>query len=1075
MKTHSRRSAWAAAAALALSAATSQATLQVYEGFSYTPSGGYLVGSTYNAGNSCSGGTGFGYQWVNPIPTAYGSTYVRGRVAASGMTYPSGVNLTPVGSNWRVLRAENAAMYGEAFGARLLSTSYDFGGESTFYISMLMRNNPNNPDGYFLVSLAKSSLASNQLYMGITGSRKARFGFGYSGYSGESVDYLDTNGVYFLVGKVVTHAGSANDEYYMNYYHVVSNSVPTAEPCTWSISYRTNLANLAVDSIGVIGGQLGYGDIQESYLDEIRIGTTWTDVTGNSAPSAAITFNNLTQTYNGATHPVTASTTPGGLSVTITYPGGSAPIAAGSYTVTGKVCDASYQGTATDTLVVNKATPTVSVLPTASGITYGQALSASTLSGGTASVPGTFAFTTPATVPNAGTAAQSVTFTPTASANYSSVVVSVNVSVSKVTPTITTPPTASAISYGQSLASSTLSGGAASTAGSFAFTTPATTPEVGTASQSVTFTPTDSGNYNTASTTASVTVNKVVPTITTPPTAATINYGQTLAAAALSGGAASVAGAFAFTTPATAPGAGTASQSVTFTPTDSAHNETVTFSVSVTVNKVTPTITTAPTASTIIGGQPLSDSSLTGGAASVPGSFAFTAPASVPAVGTASQSVTFTPTDSANYESVILAVTVVVQPNLPPVLAAVGDHVTTVGTPLTFTVLVSDGNGTYPTLSARGKPAAASFTPGVSGTNSSGTFSWTPQADDYGVHPIRFEATDGAATDWEIARVYVGLAGETNCSGIPCSLQGWAPPITNIVAATSNTSARVVWNDLDGIFYNLYYSTNPFTASPNWSMIASAVQGNGGTNQQVDNGIGSSLRRFYRLALTGDSPTTNHVWGVIRRDVPGNSYTLISPPLRTDNRFDGDMGRMLAEQLTGSDDGLGDAGDEVYILQSNGSWRSLYLDESKTWRESNGSASTYQLAPGQGMVLRRESASPARITFSGEVGNDSTRTNRLNTGWNIVGLSEGKSLKVTETFASANPVGAAAEEDADIVAIQNSNGSWRRMMYISGWGAPYDGKWFDLSTFQIATNTLDPGAASYYYRQSSGGNANVRY
>jgi hypothetical protein len=79
--------------------------------------------------------------------------------------------------------------------------------------------------------------------------------------------------------------------------------------------------------------------------------------------------------------------------------------------------------------------------------------------------------------------------------------------VNKADPNVTTWPTATAIPYGRTLASSTLSGGAASVAGSFAFTAPATTPPVGTAAQSVTFTPADTANYNSVSGTASVTVN----------------------------------------------------------------------------------------------------------------------------------------------------------------------------------------------------------------------------------------------------------------------------------------------------------------------------------------------------------------------------------------------------------------------------------------------------------------------------------------------------------------------------------------------------------------------------------------
>ncbi len=78
--------------------------------------------------------------------------------------------------------------------------------------------------------------------------------------------------------------------------------------------------------------------------------------------------------------------------------------------------------------------------------------------------------------------------------------------VTPTTPTITTAPTATAITVGQTLASSILSGGVASVPGTFAFTTPSTAPAVGTASQPVTFTPNDTVSYTTATTTASVTV-----------------------------------------------------------------------------------------------------------------------------------------------------------------------------------------------------------------------------------------------------------------------------------------------------------------------------------------------------------------------------------------------------------------------------------------------------------------------------------------------------------------------------------------------------------------------------------------
>ena len=240
------------------------------------------------------------------------------------------------------------------------------------------------------------------------------------------------------------------------------------------------------------------------------------------------------------------------------------------------------------TVAVGKTTPTITTLPTATGITYGQALSASTLTGGAGTVSGSFAFTTPSTTPGAGNYNASVTFTPTDSTDYNSVTGTVTVAVGKATPTIITLPTATGITYGQALSTSTLSGGAGSIPGSFAFTTPSTTPGAGSYSASVTFTPTSSANYNSVTGTVTVAVGKATPTITTLPTASGITYGQALSASTLTGGAGTVPGSFAFTTPSTVPSsAGTYSASITFTPSDATDYTTVSGSVNVAVASIT--------------------------------------------------------------------------------------------------------------------------------------------------------------------------------------------------------------------------------------------------------------------------------------------------------------------------------------------------------------------------------------------------------------------------------------------------------------------------------------------------------
>jgi hypothetical protein len=80
-------------------------------------------------------------------------------------------------------------------------------------------------------------------------------------------------------------------------------------------------------------------------------------------------------------------------------------------------------------LTVNKATPIITVAPTATPIAYGQTLAFSTLSGGVGNVPGSFAFSNPTSGPATGTSSQNVIFTPSDTGNYNTVTIPVNVTV----------------------------------------------------------------------------------------------------------------------------------------------------------------------------------------------------------------------------------------------------------------------------------------------------------------------------------------------------------------------------------------------------------------------------------------------------------------------------------------------------------------------------------------------------------------------------------------------------------------------------------------------------------------------
>ena len=151
------------------------------------------------------------------------------------------------------------------------------------------------------------------------------------------------------------------------------------------------------------------------------------------------------------------------------------------------------------------------------------------------------------------------------------------------------------------------------------------------------------------------------PVIITLPVASPITYGQSLGNATLSGGVASVAGSFVFTTAATTPGVGTAAQSVTFMPTDSTDYANVVTNVNVTVNPAPPVITWTNPAALVYGGA-LGTNQLNA-TSSTPGTLAYSPPAgTVPGAGTNTLTVICQPTDTVNYFSVTSTVSLLVQP-----------------------------------------------------------------------------------------------------------------------------------------------------------------------------------------------------------------------------------------------------------------------------------------------------------------------------------------------------------------------------------------------------------------------------
>lgn len=145
----------------------------------------------------------------------------------------------------------------------------------------------------------------------------------------------------------------------------------------------------------------------------------------------SITASGIPTSYN-------ASNLPPGLSVnTSTGVISGSPISAGTFTSSISASNSAGTGSASLTIAIVKFTPTITAAPSASAITFGQSLASSTLSGGSASVTGTFTWTTSSTVPSLGTSLHDVTFAPNITDNFNTVTTSVSVTVNQAPP----PPT----------------------------------------------------------------------------------------------------------------------------------------------------------------------------------------------------------------------------------------------------------------------------------------------------------------------------------------------------------------------------------------------------------------------------------------------------------------------------------------------------------------------------------------------------------------------------------------------------------------------------------------------------------
>ncbi|HSY47190.1 MAG TPA: MBG domain-containing protein [Thermoanaerobaculia bacterium] len=342
------------------------------------------------------------------------------------------------------------------------------------------------------------------------------------------------------------------------------------------------------------------------------------------------------------------------------------------------------------TIDVLKATPIITWSPPAP-IVYGTPLSATQLDAA-ANVPGTFAYTPASgTILNAG-AGQTLqmAFTPTDAQDYTTASLGVPLTVTKANQTITWPNPADIV-YGTLLSPAQLDAAVSvvgpASSGALTYTPPAGTLLQAGPGQTLMVAAAETTNYNSATATALLTVQKAKPVLTWANPSGIV-YGTALSSTQLDA-TADVPGSLVYTPPAgTILNGGSAQTlSVSFTPTDTHNYENGTATAAIDVAKAKQTLSWSAPATIVYGtrlGATQLNATVTVVGPAAAGTLIYTPPAGAPLDAGTGQTLTVTAQETQNYLPSTMSVTIDV--NRAPLTLRVDNQSKLYGAPLpTFT------------------------------------------------------------------------------------------------------------------------------------------------------------------------------------------------------------------------------------------------------------------------------------------------------------------------------------------------------------------------------------------------------
>jgi alpha-tubulin suppressor-like RCC1 family protein len=699
----------------------------------------------------------------------------------------------------------------------------------------------------------------------------------------------------------------------------------------------------AASALGTYPITLSGGDAANYTLILFNGTLTVTD----TKPPATVELSNLSATYDGTAKSATASTSPSGLAVAFTYNGDTtAPTNAGSYAVVATVVDANYSGTATGMLTISKTGQTAPVISSAASATFGSSYTAaantgfgallwSLGAGSTATTPAINATTGAVTFASIGTVVIHATFagdtnhTPSTSADF----------------TLTVAP--APVTFALSATTFTYTG---SPQGPRIIPTPANATIryvtiFATDAGNYTESATAYGNYSGSNTNLSWVMTKAEqgPTVVTSSASATfgtaytatVSFGYGALTWALGTGSTAVNAAINAATGAVSFGStGTVVVSAAYAG-DINHTASTSADFTITVAKATPTITWPPPASVYIG-TALSPTQLNATSGGVPGTFAY-----APAEGTVlnpgdSQplSVTFTPTDTANYNSVTATTTLTVINKIAPVINWTAPAAITYGTALGTTQLNATANvpGTFAYTPASGTvlnagPAqtlSVTFTPTdpatyatmsatttISVNKATPVITWpAPSPIAYGTS-VRDQHLNASSGGVPGRFVYFPESGAIpNIVGVVTLRVTFTPTDTaNYNSATGSTALTVTPRDYSGSYFGTFASGGYWALAVRPDATATYIAYLPSRQSAIVANLTVGLDGDFRITGTEVKPTATAVSGyalatpespVSHNAAAGSSYTLAGQ-IGADRRISGGL-TGIGETFTGAAD-----------------------------------------------------------------------------------------------------------------------------------------------------------------------------